>query len=92
MLFKVLSVTLLVLAAVIGAAAFGIPAWIKGTQELDRYIDISEKDEDVSNRRHRHIVRSERRRRRLLRTLTYSLLGALLGAGLFVAFAVRRFG
>jgi hypothetical protein len=78
-IYKFLSLTLLVMASLAGAALFGIPAWIAKTKELDRYIDISEKDEGVSNRRHRHIVRSERRRKRMLQTLTSALMGAVLG-------------
>jgi hypothetical protein len=84
-------VAMLVAAVIGGAVAFGFPQWKRGTAEIDKYIDMSEKpDEEMSNRRWRHVVRSQRRARRLRRTVLWAALGALIGLVAVFAFALFK--
>ena len=91
LLQQALLIAMVAVAVIGGAFALGFPQWKRGTAEIDKYIDMSEKpDEEMSNRRWRHIVRSQRRARRLRRTLLWGTLGALLGLAAVFAFALFK--
>jgi len=77
-------------AAGLGGGVLGWRAWVTGTTDLDDYIDVSEAPPEVSNRRYRHNVRQERKRRRLTRTVLWTLAGALAGVLAVFAFALYR--
>lgn len=87
---RVALILMLVAAGGLGGSILGWRTWRIHTKALDDYIDLSDKPEEMSNRYYRHVVRSARRRKRLIRTILWSILGVALGLVAVFAFALFK--
>jgi len=78
--------TVLIGMAVLGAYFGGTQAWRRGTDNLQRAIDVASAPTNMRGRDFRRIVRGQRKQRRLIFTLLWSVVGAVLGMS--VAFGI----